>query len=294
MAPETGVATLWRRLVHCGVVMIPFRSTPYCAVVVLFVAIPIGVLPSAAEQPPPDQSSVLRSVRESALQYINKLPDFICTQITHRTSRAAFSAPIGRGLNPQAAGTKWDVDDVIEEKLTYIGKAEEYEVVKINGKAAKGVDHLQLQGAFTAGEFGSALHDLFDPNSNASFSWDRIENIHGLKVYVYGFHVPKEHGAVVIHRDPDRQIVVPYSGRIFVDPQTFNVLRINSTLDIPVGFPIVLADRMIEYKPILIAKKEYLLPSHSEVHMQDNTRSYVNEVDFKDYHKFGAESTIHY
>jgi hypothetical protein len=274
--------------------MIPFRPTLCHASVLLFLAIPIGFLPPASAQPPPDQSSVLESVRASSLQYVGTLPDFICTQITHRTSRAAFSAPIGRGLNSSAAGSRWDVDNVIEEKLTYIGKAEEYEVVKINGKAAKGVDHLQLQGAFSAGEFGSALHDIFDPNSQTSFSWDRIENIHGLKVYVYAFRVPQEHGAVVIHRDPDRRIVVPYSGRIFVDPQTFSVLRITTTLNLPAGFPIVHIDRTIEYKLIVIANKECLLPSHSEVHMQDSTRSYVNEVNFKDYHKFVAESTIHY
>jgi len=201
---------------------------------------------------------------------------------------------VGNGLNTLGSGTSWDVNDVIEERLTYIGKREEYEVLKMNGKPAKGVDHLQLQGAFTAGEFGSALQDIFDPNSHTSFSWDRIEHIHGQKVYAYAFRVPQEHGANVIHRDPDRQAVVPYSGHIFVDPQTFSVLRITSTLDLPAGFPIVHADRMIEYKPIMIANKEYLLPSHSEVHIQDSARSYVNEVDFKDYHKFVAESTIHY
>jgi hypothetical protein len=276
--------------------MIPFRPTLYRASVLLLLTIPIGFMPPAAAQPPPDQSSVLESVRVSALQYIGKLPDFICTQITHRTSsRAGFSATgVGNGLNTLGSGTSWDVNNVIEERLTYIGKSEEYEVLQINGKAAKGVDHLQLQGAFTSGEFGSALHDIFDPHSQASFSWDRIEHIHGQKVYVYAFRVPQEHGATVIHRDPDRQIVVSYSGRVSVDPQSFSVLRITSTLDLPAGFPIAHTDRTIEYKPIMIANKEYILPSHSEVHMQDSARSYVNEVDFKDYHKFIAESTIHY
>lgn len=274
--------------------MITFRRTFCRASLLLFLAIPIGSLSTAYAQPPPDQSSVLESVRQSALLYTGKLPDFICTQITHRTSTAAFSAPIGRGLNSSAAGTRWDVDDLIEEKLTYIGNSEQYEVVKINDKPAKGVDHLQLQGAFTTGEFGTALHDIFDPDSQTTFSWDRIEHIHGQKVYAYAFRVPQAHGALVIHRAPDRQVVVPYSGRIFVDPQTFAVLRIASTLDLPVGFPIFRADRVIEYKPITIATKGYLLPSHSEVHMQDSARSYVNDVDFKDYHKFVAESTIHY
>ena len=279
-----------------GFAMIPFRPTLYRASVLLFLAIPIGFLPPAAAQPPPDQSSVLESVRVSALLYIGKLPDFICTQITHRTSsRAGFSAHgVGNGLNTLGTGTSWDVNDVIEERLTYIGKSEEYEVLQINGKPAKGVGHLQLKGAFSAGEFGSGLHDIFDPNSHTSFSWDRIEHIHGRIVYGYAFRVPQEHGAIVIHRDPDRQVVVPYSGRIFVDPQTFSVLRITSTLDLPAGFPIIHAERMIEYKPIMVANKEYLLPSRSEVHMQDSARSYVNEVDFKDYHKFVAESTIHY
>jgi hypothetical protein len=156
------------------------------------------------------------------------------------------------------------------------------------------VCHLQLQGTFTAGEFGSALHDIFDPNAHTSFSSVRIEHFHGREFFVYAFRVPQEHGAVVIHQDPDQQVVVPYSGRIFVDPETFSVLRTTSNLDLPAGFPIVHADRKIEYKPIMIANKEYLLPSRSEVHIQDNARPYLNEVDFKDYHKFVAESTIHY
>jgi hypothetical protein len=232
----------------------------------------------------------------SALEYVDKLPDFTCTQVTHRTSgKAGFSLPrVGNRLNTLGSGNAWGVSDVIEEKLTYIGKSEQYEVLKINGKPAKGVDHLKLQGAFSAGEFGTVLHDLFDPDTLATFSWDRIERVHGRAAYVYSFRVTQEHGAAVIHRDPDRQIVAAYSGRIFVDPQTFSVLRMNVTLDLPAGFPIVHADRMIEYKPIVIANKEYLLPSHSEIHMQDSAQWYVNEVDFKDYHKFASESTIHY
>ena len=274
--------------------MITFRRTFCRASLLLFLAIPIGSLSTAYAQPPPDQSSVLESVRQSALLYTGKLPDFICTQITHRTSTAAFSAPIGRGLNSSAAGTRWDVDDLIEEKLTYIGNSEQYEVVKINDKPAKGVDHLQLQGAFTTGEFGTALHDIFDPDSQTTFSWDRIEHIHGQKVYAYAFRVPQAHGALVIHRAPDQQVVVPYSGRIFVDPQTFACCGSLPLSIFRWDFLSSAPTETIEYKPITIANKEYLLPSHSEVHMQDSARSYVNEVDFKDYHKFVAESTIHY
>lgn len=276
--------------------MTSFRPTLDRTSVLLLLVVSISFLLAAAEQPPADQANVLESVRVSALQYIDKLPDFICTQITHRTSSGTgFSVSgVGNGLNTLGSGISRDFNDVIVEKLTYIGKSEQYEVLQINGKPAKGVGHLQILGAFTAGEFGSALRDIFDRNSHTSFSWDHTAQVHGLKVYVYAFRVPQEHGATVILQNPDRQVVVPYSGHIFVDPQTFSVLRIASTLDLPGGFPILHTDRTIEFKSTSIANKEYLLPSHSEVHMLDRTRSYTNEVDFKDYHKFVAESTIHY
>src|ERR1035441_9843784 len=187
-----------------GFAMIPFRPTLYRASVLFVLTIPIGSLLPAAAQPPPDHSSALESVRASALQFIGKLPDFICTQITHRKStRAGYARPgTGYASNIAGYGGSMDVNDVIEERLTYIGKREEYDVLRINGKPAKGVDHLQLQGAVTAGEFGSALHDIFDPDSHTSFSRDRVERIHGLKAYVYAFRVSQEHGATVIHRDP--------------------------------------------------------------------------------------------
>jgi len=49
-----------------------------------------------------------------------------------------------------------------------------------------------------------------------------------------------------------------------------------------------------DYRPVEIAGTSYSLPSHTEVRIKDNARLYVNEIEFRNYHKFVAESTIHY
>ena len=254
---------------------------------------------------PPDKARILEAVRTSSLQYTQNLPDFICTQITHRRSSAqinygtsvgGFSSSSrsgGMGLpasNPALGG----LNDVIEEKLTFFQQQEHYQVVSVNGVKETGLQHLQLAGAVTAGEFGSALHNLFDPRSAAIFTWDKTTSIAGRRVYVFKFHVPAKNGTVVIFRDTNRKILAPYSGRIFVDTDTLQVLRINSELELPLNFPITMSTIQVDYKPVEIAGKSYNLPSRSEVRMKDDARLYVNQIEFRDYHKFAVESTIHY
>lgn len=236
------------------------------------------------------------------MQYVDRLPDFICTEITHRQAAPKSELPNGIGsgvgiqnkLNMLGRGSAPETEDVIEERLTYIGKSESYEVIRLNGKTTKGLDHSDLKGAFTAGEFGSVLRDIFNRDSQTSFAWKRTERMHGMEAYVYSFRVPQDHGARVTHKDPYQEIVAAYSGLIFVDPRTFSVLRITSTLDLPTSFLITHVDKQIEYGPVWIATRQYWLPKHSETNMEDKDHSYRNEVVFSDYHKFAVESKIQY
>ena len=245
-----------------------------------------------------DQSRVLDAVRTSALAYTKKLPDFICTQNIHRdVSRPdAFSAlgvsgrtPVSESpVDPAATGFA----KVIQERVTFYGEKEDYRVVSVDGRKVTGVDPMQLAGATSAGEFGTALHDIFDLKSHTVFRWDKKAKLHGREVLVFAFHVPRDGGATVIHRNPDLQVVVPYSGRIFVDVGSLDALRSESTLELPAGFPIESAEKSVDYSPIEIAGREYVLPVHSEVRLRDRIYLYVNRIDFRDYHKFAVDSKI--
>ena len=72
------------------------------------------------------------------------------------------------------------------------------------------------------------------------------------------------------------------------------ILRIVSDLELPSGFPIKMARTTVEYRPVEIAGKNFNLPYESEVRLEDGSRLYVNEIEFRKYHKFSVQSTIHY
>jgi len=67
-----------------------------------------------------------------------------------------------------------------------------------------------------------------------------------------------------------------------------------SKLNLPANFPIHVAQRTIEYAPQDIAGKSYSLPARSLVHMEDAGHFYDNKIEFKNYHRFASESTLHF
>jgi len=274
------------------------------AIPVLTLLLAVCAARAASRPLNPDQAKILESVRASALQYTQKLPDFMCTQITHRdvSNLGNFAGNLTgiSGTGARAMGVAGEMPptpspgDVIEERLTFIDQRENYTVVSINGRKVSGVDPLQFQGAISTGEFGTDLHNIFDPRSGTTFAWERSGLLHGRQVDIFSFSVPAPRGAMVVDRDTGRQVVAGYAGRAFVDAVTFQVLRIEYRLELSLDFPIRNAVTTIEYKPTAIAGRQYMLPFRSEVRMQSQTRQFINTIKFRGYHKFVVQSTVLY
>lgn len=281
---------------HLGAV----RSHYSTLTLILLTLIVIGAAPAETAQLSPEQSRILESARVAALEYTQQLPDFICTQITHRaiakTPENSFSGTGVSGRGPIAAmanGMGFSAD-TIEEQLTYVGGKESYEVLTVNGKKAVNKQHMSFTGVMSAGEFGSLLSEVFDPASHTTFTWVHAEKLHGRPVDVFRFNVPKEAGTSVVYRDSDKEVEVSYSGEIYLDPETMQTVEIVSKFDLPPTFPIRVAERRVEYAPQQIAGKSFSLPLRSHVHMEDGIHSYDNQIDFKNYHRFSSESTLHF
>lgn len=200
----------------------------------------------------------------------------------------------GRSVLGMPAGISSGGNDTIEEHLAFYDQREHYDVLTVNGEKSTGMNHLQFAGAISAGEFGSALENIFDPNTGTTFSWDRDSSVKGRRVHVLSFRVPKEHGNVVVYRGGDQQILAPYSGRVLIDSENLQILKIASSLELPIGFPIKMAQTTVEYRPVEIAGKVFNLPYKSEVRLEDSAHLFVNEIEFRNYHKFSVQSTIHY
>lgn len=251
----------------------------------------------------PEQAKFLEAARDAALEYTQDLPNFICTQTTHRTvtdqsSSAAGITGIsagGRGiLGLPGGGLSSTGDDTIEEQLSFFDGSEHYDVVAVNGRKVSGAKHLQFEGVVSAGEFGSALENIFDPRSRTVFAWDRDSSIGGRSVHVLKYWVPKESGNLVIYDRGVQKTIAAYNGRVFVDATSMQVVRIVSELELPVGFPIKMDQTTVEYRPVELGGKSFNLPYKSEVRLKDASHLYVNEIEFRKYHKFAAESTLHY
>ena len=244
-----------------------------------------------------EQAQVLEAARMYALAYTNRLPNFICTQITERTRMAPMPSAsiVGRG-----PGTNWiaqanaaGAPDRIVERLTFINHQENYEVVSINDRPAPGVKHLDLGGAMSEGEFGTALGQIFQYGSGTVFSWHGMGTVRGKSAYVFEYLVPEDTGIMVSGTKQD-QAQVAYHGLVYADATTREVLEITTTLDLPSGFSVEFAERSVDYRSVTIAGSSYTLPWHSEMRLESGGTMYVNKLEFKDYRMFKAESKIHY
>jgi hypothetical protein len=241
---------------------------------------------------PAEQSRALAAVRDYALTYTSKLPDYMCTQVTQRTYYPNVDLP------------EQPHHDSFEEQVTFAGHKESYTVTRFNGSAVSNVRHNQLGGILSSGEFGSLLGHTLDPSSGADFRWDRWATQKGRRTYVFAFRVPQVKGYGLV--ESKRTILVAYNGLLYADPQTGAVLRIEMQCDIPKQSEYKELELTLDFKRTDVAGLEFILPSHSHLHSRKEVAEFgkipvtgnaivsetINEADYKAYRRFDAESSI--
>lgn len=243
--------------------------------------------PAAAPAPPPipppdsiEQAEALHAIKEYALNYTNNLPNYVCVQTTRR-----HIEPTVRGYLPYG--------DVIQEQLSFFDRKETYKVQMINNQSVANVDHNQLGGAVSSGEFGTMLSHIFDPETGAEFNWDHWATLRGRRMYVFSFSVPKSAGYSMYHGETKREYISAYKGLIYADRETKAVMRIKmDCVGIPADYAIKEVGITLDYTPTKIGDTEYVLPFHFELNSKDTKAVVKNEADYKLYRKFGTESTI--
>ncbi len=137
---------------------------------------------------PDEQKKILSEITENAETYSESLPNYICTQVTQRN------------IDPTGSGDHWELVDKIQEQLTYFEHQEKYKVVMVNGKMTNNMEHDQLGGARSSGEFGTTLAEIFAPQTQTEFKWDRWTTLDGKRMYVFAYHVPQSRSNYTIYR----------------------------------------------------------------------------------------------
>ena len=233
--------------------------------------------------PPPldeaGQKELIEKAREIALEYTQHLPSFICLQVTQRYG------------NLQGRETRSKLD-TINARLSFdADHHEKYEV--INGGLVSNKKMEELGGAVSTGEFGSLLQGVFDPATHAKFEWLRQAGLRGHAMEVYGYTVRKEYSRWQLDYNHQQHTYPAFRGLVWVDRETAKVLRLSmSAVEIEKDFPIKSADDTLDYDWVTISGYTSLLPQRALMQLSDGTAVMDNEITFRMYRKYDANSTI--
>jgi hypothetical protein len=234
--------------------------------------------------PPPSseqQAQVLHDAKEYALSYSARMPDYICTQVTRR-----YVDPSGMEF--------WRQMDTITERLSYFEGHEDYKVVLVNSQPVE-TSHEKLGGATSSGEFASMMHEIFAPETETQFEWERWGTLRGHRMHVFSYRVLQSTSKYSIFSGTANQrIIAGYRGLIYVDRDSEAVMKITlQAEDLPAGFPIREVNLSLDYDHVTISDHDFILPLKAVLTSREGAKYLIkNEVEFRMYRKFTAESTI--
>jgi len=256
--------------------------------------------PGTAPLTPAEGEAVLAKAREFTANYIRNLPDFVCTRVIRRFDAAfvaGFDARSARRFYYGAILGALRLQDTISSEVSFYHGKESYAAQTVDGQA-----HEQpVSGVITWGEFGGLLGSLLVGGANPKTEWSRWEVIDGKRVAVFRYSVDRQHSRYTVtwccYHDRRREISAGYRGELFIEPASGSVIRLTRQVALPVGFPMLTADTMVEYRPVVIGGNSYICPVKSvTLSWWKASAGYLvfslSEVRFGSYHKFGATSTL--
>jgi hypothetical protein len=246
---------------------------------------PVSSLPSehsAAES----ELDVIERTRRIVLNHIRALPNFICRRISRQF------------YDRSGVGAKWRLVQTVVAEVRYVDGRESFRTLSVNGKSSS-EEFRSVSGTY--GAFASTLNNIFSPEANAKLWLSGDSALNRRPVHVVRMSVPTPLGSHVIHLGLDRNgkkirpIDVGYQGLVLIAKDSGSVLRIHAqeTLGISDEYPIEQAEFSVDYGDVRIGTSVYSLPVRKQglVYVRRGGVT-KHEVEFLDYRKFDAESTL--
>jgi hypothetical protein len=232
------------------------------------------------EARPQHSEDLIRRAAGAAFDFTEGLPNYVCQE------------DIARYVS-ETRPADWKSVDLVSASVIYENGKEDYRNIKVNGKPRQ--SFADTDGAWSTGEFGTLLIDLFSPASDAQFRFRQTERIAGVNARVYDYTVdhPHSHWNLIVS---SQRYMPAYKGAVWIDPQTARVLRIEERANgFPADFPSDHVESATDYEYVQLGDaRKYLLPVHSEtlICQRGSDICQRNTIDFRNYHKYTGESNI--
>lgn len=247
--------------------------------------------PQAPPIPPPNsvkQQEILALMKQYAMTYTQNLPNFICVEVTRR-----YVDPKG--------GSDYLALDTVLARVSYNEGQEHYKVYSVGGKIVDtDMGGVGGGGARSTGEFAGMMRSIFEPKSEAEFGWDHWATLRGRRMAVFNYFIDSGHSSYSIEYGgsgpgDEQRIITAYRGLIYADPDTGEIDRIKfMAVNIPSSFPIRETTETLDYELVDISGQQYVVPMRALLYMRAGRQTSRNEIEFRNYRKFGTESVVTY
>lgn len=229
-----------------------------------------------------ESDRLIASAKDRSLSYLGALPNFICIE---KTARAVD----GSGQR------RWRHKDDYAELLRFHDQHEKRVMLEFNGHKTE-FDRKDIKGTVSVGEFGGLFTAVFRPESEAKFEWKYSAQVGNTPVEVFAYSVDRKHSVFSIGDDSGVDAIAAYHGLVFIDPLTKDIRRISlESDDVPDKFVTQGTAITVDYDYVPISGHPFLMPVSAAVTVDKGKRgSLLNEIQFRDYRKYGAESSVNY
>ncbi len=250
--------------------------------------LPASSRETEASRPGEGDDELIASIRRAVNEAFDKLPNLRAKQVTslfHSTSR-----PV-----------KWIPDNVVSAEIAYEEEKEAYSDIQIDGKRPANApmtgdsEYMRsLDKAWSTGDFETLSHCVFSELEDRDFHRARNERSEQPDLLVYEFNGGRSSACLGIRYKSE--IAYPaYKGSITVSQRTREVLHVElEAVDIPTAFPLDRAERSVDFARVRIGGEQLLLPATGYWFgcFRNSYSCFMNRIDFRDYRRFEAASTV--
>jgi hypothetical protein len=140
------------------------------------------------------------------------------------------------------------------------------------------------------------MQTIFDPVSQAEFNWDHWAKLRTRRMAVFNYFIDSAHSIWYLEdKGSEQRIKTAYKGLVYGDPSTGEIDRITfEAVDIPKSFPINKTSEVLDYDLVPISGQQFVLPLSAKLWMKSGRESSKNEIEFRMFRKYDADSFIKY